>query len=731
MTIVSMVGRPDRLSSLVVRGGLPILPTATRGRTRERDLVVALLGQCRLLTLTGPGGVGKTRVAVEVAGAAPGAVFVDLTSVTSPDQVLAAVARVWGLRDGGARSVTATVADHLGEGAALLVLDNVEHLLDAADEVADLLAVCPGLRVLATSRAPLRVPGERLVPIEPLPVGRDGPGVALFVDRIRDGDPGFVLDASTRDVVIEICAALDGLPLALELAAPSVRALGLTGVLAHIRARTPLPGPPRRGVPERHRSLSAAVEPSLHRLDVPTREVLDVLAVFPAGAGAEDVEDVAGGPAGDALAELVESSLVTTVRIGSAVRYRMLETTRELAVAHAEPAEVDAARGRFRDWARRLAESVGAAALLGTDASAWLDRAEAEHDNLKAALDLASPGDPTGLRTAIALVWFWDVRGHLAVGRRHLERLLDTSVGAPGHGDDGFGDGDGLLRARALDGLGRLLVAQAEHDASCRAFGAAAELAGRLGDPAAEAWAASGLSMAAYFGGDVDTADRAARRATTLVTSVPAPGYAEWGRAWAAMALVEAARGRPVEAQEAFERCLRHTVKTSWPWGRTLFLRGWVAHLAGQDAQATALIRESADLLATVDDRRAVADCLDVLALQAHREGDHAAARDRIDVANGVRRRSGVRRPAFLAAPVDAVATGSAGARPRGLTPREGEVARLIADGSTNRAIGRRLGLSERTVERHAENIRAKLGVGSRAQVAAWVARTTPSRPDR
>ena len=392
-----------------------------------------------------------------------------------------------------------------------------------------------------------------------------------------------------------------------------------------------------------------------------------------------------------------------------------------------------AARGRFRDWARRLAESVGAAALLGTDANTWLDRAEAEHDNLCAALDLAAPGDPTGLHTATALVWFWDVRGHLAVGRRHLERLLTTSDGAPDDRDDDIGDGVGAgpLRARALDGLGRLLVAQAEHGASCRAFGAAAELAGRLGDPAAEAWAASGLSMAAYFGGDIDAADRAARRAVTLVTSAPEPGYAEWGRSWAAMALVEAARGRPVEAQEAFDRSLRHTVTTSWPWGRALFLRGWVAHLAGENAQATDLIRKSADLLATVDDRRAVADCLDVLALQAHRAGDHATARDRIDVANGVRRRSGVRRPAFLAAAVDAVTSDSAGARTRGLTARESEVARLIADGSTNGAIGRRLGLSERTVERHAENIRAKLGVGSRAQVAAWVARTTHARPER
>ena len=227
------------------------------------------MDEARLLTLVGTGGSGKTRLAIEVAAGEPDAMFVDLSPLRTPAQVLPTVARALGLREAGAQALVMTLQRYLRTRRVLLLLDNFEHVLDAAGDVAGLLAVCPQVRMLVTSRAPLHVPGEHLLPVAPLRVPDPRCGyvelaatasAALFVARVRAAQPDFALAEENARTVAEICVALDGLPLALELAAAQVRACGLNETLARSRHRFSLLQLPRRGVPPRHRTLAAAVQ---------------------------------------------------------------------------------------------------------------------------------------------------------------------------------------------------------------------------------------------------------------------------------------------------------------------------------------------------------------------------------------------------------------------------------------------------------------------------------------
>ncbi|HEX2809096.1 MAG TPA: AAA family ATPase, partial [Kineosporiaceae bacterium] len=269
------------------------------GRTLELEQARALLQETRLVSITGTGGVGKTRLAVEVAadpgGLALPVMFVDLAVLDNPEQVLPAIARAIGLKDGGSPDLSVRVHRQLNETPALLLLDNVEQLLPAAGAtVAHLLAQCPATRVLATSRAPLQVPGEHLLPVEPLPVPDlralppaadlvTVPAIALLVARVQAVLPGFDLTAANARTVAEIAAALEGLPLALELVAPQVRALGLAAVLSRVRDRFKLLDLPNRQVADRHRSLAGAVSWSLKLLTPQARRVFSQLSVFVGG----------------------------------------------------------------------------------------------------------------------------------------------------------------------------------------------------------------------------------------------------------------------------------------------------------------------------------------------------------------------------------------------------------------------------------------------------------------
>ena len=430
----------------------------------------------------------------------------------------------------------------------------------------------------------------------------------------------------------------------------------------------------------------------------------------------------------------------------------MLETLREWAAAAlAERGATDKVKERHLAWVLRFAQELGMADSRGGDAG-WLDRAEAEQANVLAALDgCGAERCDAGLRIAAGMAWFWDVRGYLASGRAQLERLLAIEGGSS------------EARALALDALGRLASYQSDHDTARRALGESIKLSASAGDRGAVAWSTSSLVFSAYFTGDVDFAAALAESVIDDARSAGDPTVT--ARVVCALGLVRWAQGRAAESRALFEENERTRMSTAtagrWARGRFLYFVGWTVHADGDDERAGRLLTESLGLLTSIGDRRAAADPLDVLGCRAARLGDPAQALRQLTVARGMRATSGVTRHGYLdravshadsqsrqllgsarAAQVVAAAEsltvndilGRPPAEPAGpaaaLTARERQVAGLAAAGMTNRQIGRRLGISERTAERHMENLRAKLGARSRAQVAAWVAGAeVPTRP--
>lgn len=738
---------------------MPAPLTPLVGRDTELARVAELLaGPARLVTLVGPGGVGKTRLAIESAHACPlPALFVELAPVSSPAEVMPTIAAALGLRDGGARPVERTVRDYLGSSPMLLVIDNVEHVAAAATDLATLLTHCAGARMLATSRGPLQVPGEHLVPVEPLPVPDPRmlpasaelariPSVRLLVERISALLPDFELDDATARTIAELCVTLEGLPLAIELAAPQIRQWGLDEVLARSRHRFELLRSPNRAVPERHRSLESALRWSVDRLASGTREVFATLSVLRGTWTVDAARFVGGRGADDALVDLVGNSLLGTVTGPGGTRFRMLESVRELAARQLAASDGGpAARRGHAEWAGRCAERIGRS-FTGPDEAQLLDLADAEHACLRAALAGAGPADPVGLRTAVALTWFWDVRGHLQEGRSHLERLLSVPIADP------------LLSALGHEALGRLATYQGDHATAERATATAAAAFEAQGDNALLGWTLATLAWSTFFRGDLDGAQRhtaAAMRAALAAPDSNRNGsgigaHEALGRAGIARFVVCTASGRPTEAAARYAEAsaILRPGSATWAAGRTAYFAGWAAFRTGDLAVAERHERTAAQILRSIGDHRSLADCLDVLGCCAGRTGAVDHALHRFTVAATIRARSGVRRHAYLDAdvvPAEAAARHSLGpaaapavlARgsdlaavfaepeppdgPAGLTGRELEIARHVAQGWTNRRIARALGIGERTVERHLDHVRGKLGVGTRTGVAAWV----------
>ncbi len=493
---------------------VPSPPTPMLGRAAERAHLTALLGDegTRMVTVTGPGGVGKTRLALDVArhlqAEGRDVVVVELAAVRRVDLVVPTIARALGLR-AGADDLVGALAVLVADRTPVLVLDNLEHLRDAAPALAELLARCPGLEVLATSRAALRIRAEHEVPLGPLPVPPDGSDVAtvasaeavrVFTDRARRLVPGFEVTAANAAAVGAICRRLDGLPLALELAAAHVQYLApdqLLDRLGHAVGSARL-----RDLPERQQTMRATLDWSHALLTADERDVLGALTVFAGGFDLEGAEVVAAAPGRDvlvALQGLVEQSLVVRDdgHDGAPPRLRILEPVRD----HAAPAGTEAAGALADRHAAHLA-SLGAAArdrLQSPDLPEWLDRLQAEHANLRAALTTLVDGGDLDVAAHLGRdTWlYWALRGHAGEGLTWWQRVLDVDTG--GDLDDG-----GTASAHlALAGL-RLatgdLPGVRDH---ARGAAAAAE---RAEQPTVRAEALLLGAMGATFMADVDAA---------------------------------------------------------------------------------------------------------------------------------------------------------------------------------------------------------------------------------
>ena len=614
--------QPPEPEELTRAGNLPATLTAFVGRTREVAEVSAAVRRSRLVTLTGPGGVGKTRLALETAaglGDEVGEVWlVDLASVEDGAHAATAVAVTLGARQHDGIGVPDALAAEIGGRPMLVILDNCEHVVDACAELARaLLRRCPGLRILATSRERLGVDGEVVWPVAPLETPAAGTdadlqellafdAVRLFLDRARAASPGFAGDDADVPLIARICARLDGLPLALELAAARTRTLSLAQLDARLEDQLHLLTGGNRTSDSRHQTIRSTIEWSHGLLGEDERAVLRRLSVFAGGASLAAVEAVCAGPpvapqdVADVVGQLLDKSLVTLDRSSDEPRYRLLESIRAYAAERlAESGEALATGSRHLAWCHDLALD-SAADLAGHRQIEILDRLEVEHDNLRTAMYWAvgEGGEGVrGLELAVALMPFWEVRGYVAEGRRWIDGARVAAHGA-----------DPELVVRSLLASGELAQAERDFGAARPAYDGALGLARQLGDRGLEADALYHAGSLAFFAGD----------------------------AAAARPLLEQSLSLARAAGE--ERCTMLA---------TLRL-GAVNRMRGEYATAIGLFAEGLDLARRAGDLRNVGVALIYLGSIAQATGDNDAARSYLEEALALSRRLGFRQ--YLAA---------------------------------------------------------------------------------
>jgi predicted ATPase/DNA-binding XRE family transcriptional regulator len=587
---------------------LPHPATPLVGRERELEEVSGLLAlpEVRLLTLTGIGGVGKTRLAVEVvreaAGLfADGAAFVGLAQLADPSLVVPTVLRSLGVPESEGRTAKEALIDYLRDKSLLLVLDNLEHLLQAAPEVAALIEVCPGLVVMATSRAPLRIRGEREYPVPPLALPAStrlpseeevlaSPSGKLFSERARAASPAFELTGENVVAVASICWRLAGLPLALELAAAKARFLDPATLLS--RLDTALSSAWARDLPERQRTMRATLDWSHGLLSEPEASLFRRLAIFVGGfslEAAEAVEDTECGAKEvlDLLGALVEQSLVKAEPQEGETRYSMLEPVRQYALQKLEESgEGERARERHAAYYEALVLWAGEE-IEGTRQAEWMERLDREHDNLRVMEGWLLERGEAERATEVGWVmrWFWVVRGFLEEGRRWMGRVLASGETLSPSG-----------RAKALAVTGTLAWAQGTFDRAATALTEASRIARETGDRSVLAFA---LRMEAYTALAQGDHARVATRADESFLLHSALGEASSASlSLLAMAHAAGARGDPDRAVRLLDEseALAREAGSPFSIASVLNVRAVFMQLGGDEAGAVDLLRESLGL---------------------------------------------------------------------------------------------------------------------------------------
>ncbi|MEV1177118.1 LuxR C-terminal-related transcriptional regulator [Nonomuraea sp. NPDC049784] len=771
------------MTAPIVSFRLPSELNSFVGRRHEIAEVKRLLSEARLVTLVGVGGVGKTRLALRAGydlrrSFHDGVWLVELAALESPELLLQTVTESLEIQDRSVRPSIEVLIDHLHDKHLLLILDNCEHLLEHCARMAEtLMRTVPGLRILATSRQSLGVVGEQTMPVPTLPMPdsngsrpsteslKQFDAIRLFAERAQAVLPGFEVTEANQEAVARICHRLDGIPLAIELAAVRLRAISVEQLLTRLDDRFRLLTMGARTAMPRQQTLRALIDWSYGLCTDQERLLWARLSVFSGGLDLEAAEQVCSGDGilpdevVDLVVGLVGKSVLAREEHETTVRYRLLETIRQYGRERLrESGEEAELKARHRDWCHDLV-SRAQREWFGPHQVAWFMRLHTEHGNLRTALDycLTTPGEAErGLAIATALRFYWIAAASLREGRTWLDRLL--SAGAE----------PTPARAGALCLNARLAVLQSDFAPAAEMLDECHGLSTKLGD-------AGILAGAAYVSGLAALIQRDFTGAVTFLGAA-VEGHREAGEdmgmvnALMYLATAHSLLGHFDQAEAQYKECLAVCEAREDHWFRsyTLWVYGIELWRQGDTAGAVEMEREAIRLKRPFDDRLGIALCIEALAwmaadgtaeraavlfgasqeswrsfgapllsyLSGYHDASEARARERL---GGRAFETGFRKGTELTSAeaiaysmcetVQVAEPAREAASP--LTRRELEIAQLVAQGMTNKAIASTLVIAQRTAEGHVEHILNKLGFNSRAQIAAWVGEQGQPLPGR